>query len=101
MHQKQDNVEQYIAWKDGKLIFQKASVSELANRLELWYNVSVEIKSDKLKTSHFTGTFTDEPIDRVLKLLSISYPMLGYTIEKLDNPQGANLPRYKIVLNSN
>ncbi len=98
---KVNNIEQYIAWKDGKLIFQKVSVRELANRLELWYNVSVEIEGDKLKTSHFTGTFTDEPIDRVLKLLSISYPMLSYSIEKLDNPQGANLPGYKIVLSSN
>lgn len=98
---KVSNVEKYIAWKDGKLVFERASIGELANRLELWYNVSVEIEGEKLKTSHFTGTFTDEPIEKVLRLLSISYPSLSYSVEKLDNPEGVDLPVSKIVLSSN
>ncbi|HCR92193.1 MAG TPA: hypothetical protein DIW50_17440 [Prolixibacteraceae bacterium] len=96
---KESNIDQYIAWKDGKMVFMNASIEEVAKRLELWYNVSVHIKSEELKKAHFTCTFTNETIDQVLKLLKISFP-IEYSIIKLDNSAGSNMPIYDITLSS-
>lgn len=97
--QKESNVDQYIAWKDGKLVFMNAPIEEVAKKLELWFNVSVQIESEKLKTAHFTGTFTNESIDQVLKLLKISFP-IEYTIIKLENREVTGSPEFDIILSS-
>jgi ferric-dicitrate binding protein FerR (iron transport regulator) len=97
--QKQTNLEQYIGWKDGKLVFLNASITEVAKKLELWYNVSVQIQGEDLKKSHFTATFTNETIEQVLRLLSISYPF-GYRIEQINEKQNGSLPKFEIILSS-
>ena len=74
-----------------------APIEEVAKKLELWYNVTVRIESEELKQSHFTCTFTNEPIDQVLKLLKISYP-IEYSIVKLNNGVDLNSPVYEIDL---
>jgi transmembrane sensor len=97
--QKQTNLEQYIGWKDGKLVFLNASIEEVAKKLELWYNVSVQIHGEDLKRSHFTATFTNETIEQVLRLLTTSYPF-GYRIERINEKQNGNLPKFEIILGS-
>ena len=98
--QREKNIDQYIAWKEGKLVFLNASIEEVAKKLELWYNVTVRIESEELKQAHFTCTFTNEPIDQVLNLLKISYP-IQYSIEKLHNNNDLNEPIYDISLKIN
>ena len=98
--QREKNIDQYIAWKDGKLVFLNASIEEVAKKLELWYNVSVRIESEELKQAHFTCTFTNETIDQVLNLLKISYP-IEYSIVKANNRVDLNSPIYNISISSN
>jgi len=94
---KETNLEQYIAWKDKKLVFLDDPIDEVAKKLERWYNVSVQIQGEELKKSHFTGTFTDETIERVLTLLSVSSP-IDYKISKAQNAD--SLQGRKIILSS-
>lgn len=92
------DINQYIAWKDGKLVFLNDPIEEVAKKLGLWYNVSVVIQSEELKKSHFTGTFTNETIEKVLTLLSVSSP-IDYKIN--DNThREANSPKRQIILTS-
>ncbi len=99
---KEDNLEKYIAWKDGKLVFMNAPIEEVVKKLELWYNVSVIVNSESLKQAHFTMTFTTESIEQVLNLLQISYP-IKYTINKkgASSTPNAKTPDLEIVLSSN
>jgi len=97
--QKQANLEQYIGWKDGKLVFLNASIEEVAKKLELWYNVSVRIQGENLKRSHFTATFTNESVEQALSLLKISFPF-EYRMRKINGEQG-NSPELEIILSSN
>lgn len=99
MKQKQANLEQYIGWKDGKLIFLNASIEEMAKKLELWYNVRVRIQGENLKKSHFTGTFTNETVDEALRLLQISFPF-EFTVNKINENDEANAPGLEIILSS-
>lgn len=96
---RETNLEQYIGWKDGKLVFLNSSIEEVAKKLELWYDVSVQIHGESLKRLHFTATFTNETIEQVLNLLKISYPF-EYRIEKLTGMQNGGAPELRIILDS-
>jgi hypothetical protein len=71
----QEDLDKFIAWKDGKLVFFNDPIDELAEKLGIWYNVTVKIGNKNLQKCRFTATFTDEPIEQVLDLLSKSSPI--------------------------
>ena len=92
------DISQYIAWKDGKLVFLNDPIEEVAKKLGLWYNVSVTIQSEELKKSHFTGTFTNETIEKVLALLSVSSPIDYKIIKASKSPSGNDSTKSQIIL---
>ena len=65
----------YSGWTEGKLIFRGDGMEEVARRLERWYNVEVEIADAELKSYVFRGTFEDDHLEEVLKLLSMTSPI--------------------------
>lgn len=77
----EEDLDKFIAWKDGKLVFFNDPIDEVADKLGIWYNVTVKIGNSDLKRYRFTATFTDEPIEQVLDLLSKSSP-IKYQIKK-------------------
>ena len=77
----EEDLDKFIAWKDGKLVFFNDPIEDVAQKLGIWYNVNVKINNNNLKGYHFTATFSDEPIEQVLDLLSKSSP-LKYKIKK-------------------
>jgi len=75
------DVETFISWKDNKLVFKGERFDALAVKLERWYNVEINIKDEKLKSSRYTGTFEKETIEQAIMALSISLPFT-YKIDK-------------------
>jgi ferric-dicitrate binding protein FerR (iron transport regulator) len=65
----------YSSWTNGKLVFRSDSMSEVARRIERWYNVKVEIMDDDLEKYSFRATFEDDPLEEVLKFLSMTSPI--------------------------
>ncbi|MDX9728907.1 MAG: DUF4974 domain-containing protein [Bacteroidales bacterium] len=65
----------YSSWTDGKLVFRSDSMSEVARRIERWYNVRVEIMDDDLEKYSFRATFEDDPLEEVLKFLGMTSPI--------------------------
>ncbi len=45
----------YIAWNDGRLIFEDRPLESIMRTLELWYNVEVDFDTPELKQLRFTG----------------------------------------------
>ncbi len=68
-------------WKDNRMIFKRESFSELARKMERWYNVKIIIEDEDLKESKYTGVFEKETIEQAMKALSLSLPFT-YRIEK-------------------
>ncbi len=66
---------QYISWTEGKLVFRNESMEDVARRLGRWYNVDIDIQDPELFDYSFRATFMDEPLEEVLKLLSLTAPM--------------------------
>jgi ferric-dicitrate binding protein FerR (iron transport regulator) len=68
-------VDQYVSWIEGKLVFRNESMQQVANRLGRWYNAEIEIQDPELLKYAFRATFIDEPIEEVLKLLAKTAPL--------------------------
>lgn len=69
----------FTSWKDGKLIFRKEYLPEIAKRLERWYNVKIELDNDpRLREINYTGTLEMESFSEVLNLLGKTAPV-AYT----------------------
>jgi transmembrane sensor len=68
------NIEKYIAWKEGKLIFDETTIIEAAEKLSRMFNVSIEV-DDAIKDYTYTVTFEDEPLFQILELMTVATPV--------------------------
>lgn len=69
------DIEKYISWKDGKLIFEDESIVNIARRLSRWYNVEIEFADEIAKEYTYTATFTEETLFQILDLLALATPI--------------------------
>jgi transmembrane sensor len=69
------DLQKYIAWKSGKLMFREDKMNLVVEKLERWYNVEFQIKDKEIADYVYTATFIDESLDQVLKMLSLSAPI--------------------------
>lgn len=70
------DVESEIAWKDDQFIFKNIPFTELAKRLERWYDVKLNYSDQKLQSYAFTGKFKNqETIWQVLDALKLISPI--------------------------
>ncbi len=65
----EEDLEKYIAWTQGRLVFDADSLRDVIRRLESWYNVKIVVKDPRLWDYQFTGKFAGESVEKVLKLL--------------------------------
>jgi ferric-dicitrate binding protein FerR (iron transport regulator) len=91
---------QYTSWKEGKLVFRNENMQQVARRLSRWYNADVVVDSKQLDNYAFHATFTDEPLDEVLKLLLLTTP-LSFSEEKRTNNSNGEFQKRKIILKIN
>ncbi|SFB87831.1 FecR protein [Algibacter lectus] len=91
------NINKYVAWKEGYMVFDDTSLGKVIERLEKWYNVKIQIEDNVLESYRFTATFHDESIENVLRLLCLSSPM-EYEVLSLKSirPESS----HKIILKS-
>ena len=65
----------YSAWKEGMLVFRGDPMSEVARRIERWYNVKVTLADSELEKYSFRATFQDDSLEDVLKFLAMTSPI--------------------------
>lgn len=75
------------SWVYNKLIFEGNTFSELAVKMERWFNVHIILKDRKVSEYRFRGVFENENIEQALKALqltaSFKYKINGNEIEIL------------------
>ena len=89
------NIEKYVVWKDGILLFKNDPVEEVARKLARWYNVDVEITNEKVKEYTYTATFSDETITQVLELLSLPTPV-SYKLGPMEKLPDGGFSKQKV-----
>jgi transmembrane sensor len=97
---KQVIASQYTSWVEGKLVFRNENMKQVAIRLSRWYNAEVLVDDELLEDYTFHATFIDEPLDEVLKLISITTPITYNEVKRTTDDAGAYRKR-KIVLRIN
>lgn len=74
----------YVAWMEGKLVFNDASFEEVARQLESWYGLEVELVGSVENTDRLNATYSDEPVGEVLSIiagaLDLRYERDGNTV---------------------
>ncbi len=81
------NIEKYIAWKDGKLVFDNEPICGVAQKLSRMFNVDIEVAEDALDYS-YTVTFVDEPLFLILDLMTETTPVTYKTFPRNKLPDG-------------
>lgn len=73
-------VEPFVSWKENRWIIEKEDLSKFATDLERRFDIQIFFESERLKSFRFTGTLLDEPLEQVLKVVSITAP-INYRID--------------------
>ncbi len=91
------DVAKYSAWTKGKLMFRSDPMTEVAKRIERWYNAEVELVDKDLEKDLITGTFQDDLLEDVLHYLSMTSPIRYEIIDQQVNPEGI-VQKTKVLL---
>lgn len=81
------SVEKYVAWKDGKLVFDNEPITEIVKKLERMFNVEIEV-ADNAKVFSYTVTFFNDPLDLILDLMSETAPITYRFLPREKQPDG-------------
>ncbi len=68
------NIDKYIAWKNGKMVFDNEPITEAARELSRKFNVDIEVAED-IKDLTYTVTFADDPLFLILDLMTEITPV--------------------------
>ena len=69
------------SWKDGKMIFRRANMNEIVQRLTRHFNVDIKLEGEELYDYNYSATFTTETLSEVLLLLEKTAPIKCTVIE--------------------
>ena len=94
-----EEIGKYIAWHNGKLVFDNTSMAEVASMLERWYGVEVVVKDPDIFKYRFTTTFDNESIFHVIELLSLSSPIQMKYVQASIGKDNQTQTRAKILIN--
>ena len=76
----QVNVQDIIAWKDGRLIFNQTPFSDVVLTLGRWFNADIRLADQSIANYRYTATFTNESLKQVMELLKFTAP-IDYSFE--------------------
>ncbi|MEX1239356.1 MAG: FecR domain-containing protein [Cyclobacteriaceae bacterium] len=93
-----DNAYEYVAWKDGKLVFRNKPLSFVVKKIGQVFNVDIVLQgSQQFQDYRYRATFQDESLTEILKLLKISSP-LDFTEVKRSPLADGSFPKKKIII---
>ncbi|WP_159516880.1 FecR family protein [Sunxiuqinia indica] len=90
------NIEKYISWTEGKLIFIDTPILQVTDRLSRMFNVDFEVK-DEIKNYTYTVTFTGDPLDQILDLMALATPIDYKILPRKKLPDGS-YSKQKVIL---
>ncbi len=76
-----DSLRKETSWVYGRLVFEGDSFTSLAEKMERWYNVKINIKNNTIANYRFGGVFENENIEEALKALQL-IAMFKFTINE-------------------
>jgi transmembrane sensor len=93
------DVQKYVSWIDGRLIFRDDPLGEILRKLERWYNVEIEVSDpgNRFVDLPFTMTIQHETLPQILEYLRRAAPF-SITEEKLAKQDDGSFNRPKYII---
>jgi ferric-dicitrate binding protein FerR (iron transport regulator) len=91
------NVDKYIAWREGNLVFRDDKMEEVIKRLSRWFNVEIIVNDPEIKSYIYKASFRNENLLQVLNLLKISAP-IDFRITERKTMQNGEFSKQKVYL---
>ena len=89
------NIEEKIAWKDGRLIFRNESLDGVLKQLSRRYNIDIVLHKESTKDYKFRATFSTEDITQILNYLRLAAP-IEWAVTKPEQQKDMTYPRQRI-----
>jgi transmembrane sensor len=87
-----NNTAPLLGWMDGRLVFEEATLTEVAHRLERWYNLEFDVADPALDSLRLTATLKSRSVQNVLDViaasLDIQYRIQQNTVVLADHTAG-------------
>ena len=78
----------YIAWRNGKLVFNDEPFAQVVRKINNWFNVKIEIQDKELLDYKYKATFVNESLYQILELLKMTAPIQYRFIKAKANKDG-------------
>lgn len=89
----------YFSWKDGKLIFRNEPLKSVVEELSSFFNVDIEVNGSDIEELIIRGTFENESLNEILKLLKLISPIDYKELSRTQVSDG-NFSKRKIIIYS-
>ena len=95
------DVQKYVSWINGKLIFRDDPLGEILKKLSRWYNVEIVVNDPKGKFINlpFNMTIQNESLPQIMEYLKRAVP-ITIKEEKLVLKGDGNFNRQKYIINN-
>ena len=94
------NIEKYVGWHEGKLIFDECPLPEVARRLERWFGIEVQVSDPKLSGCQISTTFRNESLHQILALLELASPIKTTLIPATFEETSHTKNKEKVIITS-
>lgn len=91
------DVDKYISWREGNLIFRDDCMKDVVDRLSRWFNVEIIVNDPEINRYIYKATFRNENLIQVLNLLKLSAP-IDYRITHRSLLSNGEFTKQKIYL---
>ncbi|MDD4191432.1 MAG: FecR domain-containing protein [Mangrovibacterium sp.] len=76
----------FYSWTEGKIVFTEERLSDVARRLERWYNVDIRFEGQDAGDLRFSGTILkNKPFDQIIKAFRLLLPVKVRYQQNLEN----------------
>lgn len=65
-------VENYLAWKNGRFVFEELSLNQVCKQLNRIYNIECSFEIEELKDVQLTANFSNESLEKTLSVIALS-----------------------------
>ncbi|MGE4585965.1 MAG: FecR family protein [Mangrovibacterium sp.] len=93
------DVESYISWKNGKLVFRNEQLDDVMRKVARYYNADVEIAPEVSREQSFRAILEDEALAEVLRYMELTMPISCSVRERGPTPEGT-VSKRKIIINN-
>jgi ferric-dicitrate binding protein FerR (iron transport regulator) len=91
------DIDQYISWREGKLIFRDVTLASIIRTLERRYNASIRIVDAEVANYKYNAIVKGETFEQIFELLTLTAP-IKYEYIKPKQKDDSSFTRAKVII---